>query len=110
VNAVPQNVSLALQITCYDCNSRNTKYPRYIKVQPVACILESHLEEAKTELNFSEWDTYSDRRKRSKLKSIVSQIEDEAMPLSSYTFIHGDANLSPQQKEKIINWVNLVLK
>jgi hypothetical protein len=103
VNAVPQNVSLALQITCYDCNSRNTKYPRYIKVQPVAWLLESDLEEGKAELYFSGWNTYSDRRKRSKSKSIVSQIEDEEMPLSSYTFIHGDANLSPKQKEKIIN-------
>jgi hypothetical protein len=98
------------KLACYDCHSNNTYYPWYNKVQPVACFLESHISEGKAELNFNEWDTYSDRRKRSKSKSIVSQIEDEEMPLSSYTFIHGDANLSPKQKEKIINWVNLALK
>jgi hypothetical protein len=110
VNTVPQNIKNTLQTSCYDCHSNNTYYPWYNKVQPVAWFLEAHIEEGKAELNFNEWDTYSNRRKKSKLKSIVSQIEDEEMPLSSYTFIHGDANLSPQQKEEIINWVNLVLK
>jgi hypothetical protein len=110
VNTVPQNIKITLQTSCYDCHSNNTYYPWYNKVQPVAWFLEGHISEGKAELNFNEWDTYSNRRKKSKLKSIVSQIEDEEMPLSSYTFIHGDANLSPQQKEEIINWVNLVLK
>ena len=110
VNTVPQNVSNALKTSCYDCHSNNTSYPWYNKVQPVAWILENHIEEGKAELNFSEWDNYSKRRKKSKLKSIISQIEDDKMPLKSYTLIHKNANLSNNQKKEIIDWISKNIK
>ena len=106
VTAAPQNISNILQTSCYDCHSNNTYYPWYNKVQPAAWFLESHIEEGKAELNFSEWDTYSDLRKKSKLKSIVSQIEDKKMPLSSYTILHQDAKLTTEQKVEVIKWIN----
>ncbi|WP_339887195.1 heme-binding domain-containing protein [uncultured Flavobacterium sp.] len=108
VNNVPQNIYNSLQTSCYDCHSNNTSYPWYNKVQPVAWILENHIEEGKSELNFSEWESYSDRRKRSKLKSIISQIEDDKMPLTSYTLIHRDAVLSKEQKTEIIDWITKI--
>lgn len=108
VNTVPQNVSNILKTSCYDCHSNNTYYPWYNKLQPVAWFLESHISEGKAELNFSEWDTYSDRRKRSKLKSIISQIEDDKMPLTSYTLIHKDAVISKEQKTEIIDWITKI--
>ncbi|CAM3783159.1 heme-binding domain-containing protein [Flavobacterium gelidilacus] len=106
VNNAPKNIKNTFQTSCYDCHSNNTSYPWYNKVQPVAWLLENHIEEGKAELNFSEWDNYSDRRKKSKLKSIISQIEDNEMPLSSYTIIHKNANLSNQQKSEIIDWIS----
>ena len=108
VNTVPQNVSNILKTSCYDCHSNNTYYPWYNKLQPVAWFLESHISKGKAELNFSEWDTYSDRRKRSKLKSIISQIEDDKMPLTSYTLIHKDAVISKEQKTEIIDWITKI--
>lgn len=105
VNTVPNSIKNTLQTSCYDCHSNNTYYPWYNKVQPVAWILESHIEEGKAELNFSDWNTYSNRRKKSKLKSIVSQIEDDKMPLISYTLIHKDAVLTQKQKTEIIDWI-----
>lgn len=105
VNNVPNSIKTTLQTSCYDCHSNNTYYPWYNKVQPVAWILESHIEEGKAELNFSDWNTYSNRRKKSKLKSIVSQIEDDKMPLISYTLIHKDAVLTQKQKTEIIDWI-----
>ncbi len=106
VNNVPNNIKATLQTSCYGCHSNNTSYPWYNTVQPVAWFLENHIEEGKAELNFSEWDNYSNRRKKSKLKSIVSQIKDNKMPLSSYTFIHKDALLDEIQKKEIIDWIN----
>ncbi len=104
-NNVPNNIKATLQTSCYDCHSNNTSYPWYNTVQPVAWFLENHIEEGKAELNFSEWDNYSNRRKKSKLKSIVSQIKDNKMPLSSYTMIHKDALLDDSQKKEIIDWI-----
>ena len=105
VNDVAENIQNKLQVSCYDCHSNNTQYPWYNKVQPVAWFLEDHIKEGKTELNFNEWDSLSTRRKTSKLRSIIKQIENGEMPLDSYTFIHRDAKFSEAEAEEIINWV-----
>tara|TARA_R110001592_G_scaffold224857_1_gene480566 strand:+ start:356 stop:808 length:453 start_codon:yes stop_codon:yes gene_type:complete len=105
VNNVPENIQKKLQVSCYDCHSNNTQYPWYNKVQPVAWFLEDHIKEGKAELNFNEWDSLSNRRKASKLKSIISQIEDDKMPLSSYTLIHRDAVFSDTEKQELIQWM-----
>ena len=105
VNTVPPMVQNKIKVSCYDCHSNNTKYPWYNKVQPVAWFLEDHIEEGKNELNFNEWGDYSDRRKNSKLRSIISQIEDDEMPLDSYTFIHRDAKFSESEKKEILKYM-----
>lgn len=67
--------------------------------------MENHIKDGKEELNFNQWDSLSNRRKNSKLKSIISQIEDDEMPLSSYTLIHRNAILSEAEKHKIIQYI-----
>lgn len=106
MNNAPNNIKAIFQTSCYDCHSNNTSYPWYNKVQPVAWLLEHHIKKGKAELNFSEWENYSNRRKNSKLKSIISQIEDDKMPLTSYILIHKDAIISNQQKKEIIEFIN----
>ena len=108
VNKTPENIGKLLQVSCYDCHSNNTEYPRYNKIQPIAWFLEDHIKEGKKELNFSEWDEYSNRRKNSKLKSIISQIRDDEMPLFSYTLVHRDAILSNSDKELMIDYMNQI--
>ena len=105
VNNTQENISALLQESCYDCHSNNTEYPWYNKVQSVAWFLEDHINEGKEELNFNEWDAYSNRRKNSKLKSIISQVKDDEMPLASYTLIHKDAKLSNSEKTLIIDYM-----
>lgn len=105
VNNVPANIQNTMQVSCYDCHSNNTAYPWYNKVQPVAWFLEDHIKKGKDELNFNEWGDYSDRRKNSKLRSIISQIEDDEMPLDSYTLVHRNAKLSENGKTEIIKYI-----
>lgn len=104
-NKVPANIKNKLQTSCYDCHSNNTNYPWYSKIQPVAKFLENHVIDGKKELNFSEWDSLSVRRKKSKLKAIASQIQDDEMPLSSYTIIHKDAKFTKAEKQEMIQWM-----
>ncbi|MDN6280643.1 MAG: heme-binding domain-containing protein [Psychroflexus sp.] len=106
INKVPATIKNKLQVSCYDCHSNNTAYPWYNKIQPAAWFLEDHIKEGKDELNFNEWGEYSDRRKNSKLRSIISQIEDDEMPLESYTFIHRDAMLSNVDAQVIIDFMS----
>lgn len=105
VNNVPETIQKKLQVSCYDCHSNNTQYPWYNNIQPVAWFLEDHIKEAKSELNFNEWDSLSTRRKKSKLRSITKQIESGEMPLNSYTLIHKDAKFLEKEAEEIINWI-----
>ena len=105
VNNVPNNIKNKLQVSCYDCHSNNTKYPWYNKIQPVAWFLEEHVKNGKAELNFSEWGSLSSRRKASKLRSIIKQIESKEMPLDSYTLIHKDAKFSNEETNEIIHFI-----
>lgn len=102
---VPTNIKNKLKTSCYDCHSNNTTYPWYNKIQPVAMFLEIHVRDGKKELNFSEWDSLSVRRKKSKLKAIVNQIKDDEMPLSSYTIIHRNAKFTKAEKQEMIKWM-----
>jgi len=105
VNNPPRDISTLLEGSCYDCHSNNTNYPWYNKIQPIAWFLENHIADGKEELNFNQWNTYSNRRKNSKLKSIISQVRDDEMPLTSYTLIHKDAKLSKSEKDLVVDYM-----
>jgi|TARA_B110000495_G_scaffold122955_1_gene106885 hypothetical protein len=101
---VPQNIQTLLNESCYDCHSNNTKYPWYNKIQPVSFLLERDINQGKKELNFSELGGYSNRRQKSKLKSLISQVKDDKMPIASYGLMHSNAKLSESEKKEIIDW------
>jgi hypothetical protein len=101
----PQNVQNLFKTSCYDCHSNNTHYPWYSKIQPGALFMESHINDGKKELNFNEFGDYSDRRKKGKLKSMISQIKEDEMPIFSYTLIHQDAKLSEKEKQTLTDWL-----
>ncbi len=105
-NGVPENIGHILRTSCYNCHSNNTEYPWYSRVQPVGWFLQNHINKGKAELNFSEFGSYSVRKQKSKLSSMVSQVEKDEMPLSSYTFIHHEARLSQESKKVLINYLN----
>ena len=100
----PEDVKHVLKNTCYDCHSNDTKYPWYNNIAPVSYWLADHVEHGKGELNFSEWERYSSKNKSHKLEEVVEVIEDNAMPLKEYTWMHTEAKLTDVQKQTIIKW------
>lgn len=103
---VPDKLLNIFKNACYDCHSNNTRYPWYVNIQPIGWMMAKHIRDGKVELNFNEFGNYTSRRQISKLKGIVNQIKDDEMPLSSYTIIHMDAKLSPENKKLIIDWAS----
>lgn len=101
---VPANVAAILKVSCYDCHSNNTRYPWYSELQPGAWFMAQHIKEGKEELNLDEFNDYSKRRKKAKIKSIISQIEKEEMPLKSYLLLHPDAGLTPNKKKVLLQF------
>jgi len=64
--------------------------------------------DGKKELNFDEFNSYDNKRKKHKLDELIEVIQDDEMSLGSYSLIHRNAILSPQDKEKIIFWARKV--
>ncbi len=104
----PKSIAIKLKTACYDCHSNNTAYPWYNKIQPVAWFLEHHIEEAKEELNFSEFGNYSKRKQKSKLKSIKNEIKDAKMPLKSYLIMHKNATFSEIERKEFVEYFNKI--
>lgn len=101
---VPDPVMHLLQKACYDCHSNHTRYPWYINIQPMAWIMEQHIKEGKANLNFSDFGSYSPRKRANKLKSVANSIEEGSMPISSYTMMHTDAKLNGAEKDLLMQW------
>ena len=102
---MPVQVKAMFQTSCYDCHSNNTKYVWYDYVQPARALVENHIKNAKEDLNFNEWGTYSNRKQERLLNSIKEQIETKQMPLSSYTLMHKDAKLNDEQIKTLTDWL-----
>jgi hypothetical protein len=108
--AVPANVQDVLQRSCNDCHSNNTVYPWYANIQPVAWWLADHVKEGKNELNFDEFLTYSAKKGHHKLEEVNEMVQEDEMPLASYTLIHRNAKLSVEDKRAIMDWTHAVMK
>ena len=100
----PKEVRTILQNSCFDCHSNNTRYPWYNNIAPVSFWLADHIEEGKSELNFSEWETYSDKKKDHKLEELYEETERRSMPLKEYTWTHKEAKLTDAQIDAVVKW------
>ncbi|MDY8137807.1 heme-binding domain-containing protein [Aquimarina sp. 2201CG5-10] len=96
-------IQTILKDKCYDCHSNQTIYPWYAEIAPVSYWLSDHVEEGKEHFNVSEWEQYSDKKRDHKLEELIEEVEEGEMPLSSYTWLHG--NLEEGEKEILIDWV-----
>ncbi len=97
-------VQVLLKNSCYDCHSSKTEYAWYNNITPINYWVNHHIEEGKEELNFSEWGTYSIKKKKHKMKEISEEVEEKHMPISSYLIMHGDADLSDAEIKLIEDW------
>lgn len=105
VYKMPVEVKTLLQTACYDCHSNNTDYVWYDYVQPVRALVENHIKNAKKDLNFNVWGSYSERKQERLLNSIIEQIKTKKMPLSSYRFMHKNAAINDEQIKVLTNWL-----
>jgi len=101
----PEDVKLILKNTCFDCHSNHTRYPWYNNITPVNYWLADHVRHGKGDFNVSKWNEYSDKKKDHKLEELAEEVAEKHMPLPSYTWTHGDADLSQEQIDAIVEWV-----
>jgi hypothetical protein len=101
----PRKIIAAIRTSCYDCHSYQTSYPWYSSIAPVSWLLQSHIKEGREHLNFSEYANYSREQRNHLLSEMQEVIEENEMPLRSYTLIHRNAKLNQDMRESLVTWL-----
>ncbi|QDO95408.1 cytochrome C [Formosa sediminum] len=104
----PERVSAILEESCYDCHSSFTRYPWYSQITPVNYWMAEHVDDGKKHLDFSEWNSYSLKKKDHKFEELIEMVETKEMPLESYTLIHTNAKLSDADIASVKEWAEFV--
>ncbi|MDP3312794.1 heme-binding domain-containing protein [Lutibacter sp.] len=102
---VPDEVKLILKNSCNDCHSNATIYPWYSEIAPASWYLAQHVNDGKKHLNFSEWMNYNANQKKHIINDLEEVLEEQEMPLKSYTLVHETAKLTPFQYQILKDWV-----
>lgn len=100
----PPEVMEILRTACYDCHSYETDWPWYGYVAPVSWWLAHHLEEAREEMNFSDWGLMEPGKQAELREEIWEEVEEGEMPLPSYRRVHPEARLDDRQHRVLENW------
>ncbi len=102
------SVQAILSAACYDCHSNKTVYPWYASVQPFALWLNHHVDEGKEHFNFSEFTNKPLFVQFHKLEEMEEEVADGKMPLDEYTWLHGNAKLTDNQKAQLVAYSRAV--
>jgi len=93
-----------LRVACYDCHSGQPRYPWYVNITPVNWWMQHHIDESREHFNVSEWGTISDKKRSHWAEEAVEMVGEGEMPLPSYTWTHGDARLTGNQRVLLTNY------
>jgi len=99
------NLKALFETSCYDCHSNNTVYPWYNNIAPISYWIDSHVKDGKKNLNFSVWQNYSLDKKDHLLDEIEKMVVQAEMPLTEYTYLHGNSKITDKEVVEIIAWV-----
>jgi len=93
----PQTRLLAKR-ACFDCHSNETIWPWYSYIAPVSWLVYNDTMQGRSRLNFSEWNSGSQRG----AGEIVGIIQEGEMPPFIYLPMHPDAQLNSAEKGQLI--------
>jgi hypothetical protein len=103
---IPVNLKQILERSCYDCHSNLTRWPWYTNVAPVSWLVASDVNEARSDMNFSEWGTYNIADQIDYLNQINKQVKKGSMPLGKYLLLHSDAKLTDADRNLLSGWAS----
>jgi len=101
---IPAKVKTNLANACNDCHSHDREYPWYTNIEPVSWWVRGHIRGGSDKLNFSVWNEYDNNKKIHKIEECIEVLEENRMPLKSYTWAHAEAKLSDEDKQEMIEF------
>jgi Haem-binding domain len=105
--SAPPAVKDALQRSCYDCHSNQTRWPWYSAVAPVSWWVHYEVDEGRRRLNFSAWADYTSDpgTEDQKLDEVARLTANDAMPPWYYRAMHPGARLTTVDRDAITRWI-----
>lgn len=100
----PPEVKAVLRRACYDCHSNETAWPWYSYVNPMGWLVAGHVTEGREHLNFSDWENLDAQKQFHAKEEMLEVLGEGSMPLPSYLLLHGDAELSAEDKAALRRW------
>jgi hypothetical protein len=97
----PQTEALVRR-ACMDCHSNETTWPWYSHVAPVSWLVSHDVSEGRSQMNLSELDVSANQLSRI-VQKIGRAVENGQMPKSVYLPMHPAAQLTPQEKQALVD-------
>ena len=92
----PRTRELAVR-ACFDCHSNQVRWPWYSHVAPISWLVQRDVDEARRELNFSEWD-----RPQEHAGEAAEEVAEGEMPLWFYAWLHPEARLDDAERRELV--------
>lgn len=93
----PQTRALFFR-ACADCHSNETKWPWYSNIAPASWLITRDVMQGRKEFNVSEWG-----RPDNEGDDAAKLVQNGEMPPWFYLPLHPEANLSPVERQQLIN-------
>lgn len=100
----PEEVERVLRTACWNCHSNQTDWPWYAYVAPVSWYTTDHVHDGREDLNFTEWPAGDPDEVEDLAEEVGEQIETDAMPPTTYRWMHPEARLSAEQRQILLDW------
>ena len=82
---------------CGNCHSNETKWPWYASIAPVSWLIQSDVDEGRSNVNVSEWG-----RPKNKGDKAAGEVREDDMPPWYYRPLHPEAALSGDERSAFI--------
>ena len=84
---------------CFGCHSNEVEYPPYASVAPISWVVQSHVDEGREKVNYSEFD-----RRQREAHETLEVIAEGSMPPHYYTLLglHPEAQLTEAEISTLI--------
>ncbi len=105
---MPPEVEEIASRACFDCHSHQTEWPWYSYVAPISWLVSRDVNEGRSELNFSRWDSYTAERLDHKMEELEEEVAEHEMPLKIYVPLHPAARLTDAERSQLIQWARSV--
>lgn len=100
----PPEITAMLRRACWDCHSRETRWPWYARVAPASWLVAHDVAEAREHLDLTAWDGYRPRKRARLLGELAEEVEEGEMPLWYYVLLHGEARLAAEEADRLVAW------